>query len=373
MRFDLDPAYSYHGVRWRWCRAAVLALIKRWVAFVVVVMAVIGAELTYVLGALAWAVLPLLQAVARGWLQGLLAMLLYGLLGGLLLLALRPLLLPRHWFEAERALPLAAGTLRRSDMRVVAWALLPLALIYAVSCGIWLHGSPAWLQPVRGRAFAMVPASLALSWWLGVAVLQWPRRQKLASAVRTAAPAAEMRPVKALPWWWALWLLAMWRGPAWQLGLVTALGTAALLLCVAGVASMPGWASWWLAAFAAAALLLATRVRALQRQIWPRWQPAMAALPVSERQLRRVEQVLSLMPICLALTPLIAVLALGPFTPRPVVLALYLGACLIGPWLQTLQREARADDDPATRAAYWFITLVLMLALASEVLPDALA
>ena len=370
MQFDLEPGYNYHGVRWRWCRATVLALIRRWAAFLGVVMAVIGVQLAYVLGALAWVELPLLQAAARGWMQGLLAMLLYGLLGGLLMLALRPLLLPRHWFEVERALPLAPGTLRRSDMRITAWALLPLALIYALSCGVWLHSDPAWLLPVRGRAMALVAGSLALSWWLGVAALQWPRRQTQATVVHATAPGAAMRPIKALPWWWALWLLAMWRGPARQLGLVSALGTAWLLLCVAGVAAMPGWASWWLAGFAAAALLLATRVRALQEQIWPHWQPAMAALPVSPRHLRRVEQLLALLPIWLALMALVAVLLCGPLSPRPMVLALYLTACLLGPWLQARQRAARRGDDPAARAAYWFITLVLMLALASEVLPN---
>ena len=363
----MSATRDYHAMRLAWCRRALLALARRWGVYALVVVMVLSAGAAgawQIASALAAAsVLPLLQAATRPlpWTAG--AVVLQALVGGALVWALRPLLLPRRWLEAERALPLPPAMTRRSDAALVALALLPLWGLYAVGTLSVFGHDPAWLHPQRGRALAALLAAGAGSVALGVALLQGRRRAPRAlwrarfRALRPGAPPGARR------WPLVLLLLPLWRGPARRLGALLALAALLLLLPLAGLWRWPQAAGWWLSALAAAGFVLSGRASALVHEEITPLLAATTMLPLPQRALAQRAALLPLLPLLPAQALLPGVLAASPLVLRPALLAAFMLAVFGAAALQA--RVPAAQDE--TAGARWLLLLALQLALASEV------
>ena len=389
------PTLGYAGLRLRWCRAALRAFMARWGVYGAVAAALFGAgsdsPVASVAGAAAWALLPLLRAASQPW--ALIGMvLLQSALGGLLVWAMRPLLWNARWRSTECALPIGRWQLRRADAAVVALGLLPLAALYTLGAAVWWAQHPAWLQPWAWQAGAAWLLVLLGSWLAGIAVLQgWrlssprPLRPGGPWAAAAAAPAAGQggaapanaagqpgRPSAALvlrrpqAWWWAL---ALWRGPARRTGVAALLGGLGLAgWVVAGAvwgprSGLAAWQGWWLAGFGALGLIVTTRVNLLSRADFQALIDACAALPLSRPAWAARRAAWALLPLVLPLALLAASM------PWPELRAPVAGAYLAANVAASAWEVAWPGSDPAARASRWGVWLVLLLALASAVMP----
>lgn len=363
-RMARPAASSYHAMRLAWCRLALRAFVRRWGVYFLVAALVVGAGSSSPVAAMAalagWTVVPLARAAAAGaWLLP--ALLLQALLGLGLLAGARTLLWPPRWREAERALPLGRRELRASDTLVVAWALLPWVALQAAGWLALLAARPAWLLPVWPQALGAWGGAQVLAAAGGVLMLQRLRQVAVGRSLAAPRPGRVARARAAGHWFGALLWLPLWRGPARRSGRWLVLGGAALLLPAVAPAGWPGATGWCLAALAAGALLLVSRLSSLTRAEYAPLFEGAAPLPLSAARLERARQGLCLMPLLPAAAA--AGAALAPLPVRSAVLAAYAAASL-----GSCAMEAAARPDVAAdKSSRWLFSLVLCLALASEV------
>ena len=368
-----NPSLRYGAMRLRWCGLALRAFIARWGAYVLVTGFVLSAGASgweQVLQAIAAAlVLPLFSASRHGWLL-LPATLAQALAGAAAVWGARSMLWPLHWAESERALPLSRGETIRSDLLVVLLVLTPLMLLYAAGAVSVLAHRPAWLRETQGRALAALALAAVSSLGLGAALLQWQRGYRAgAAAVRRdddhAVPA--VTGAGALSAWHALILLPLWRGPARRTGVTLVSGSAALVL-VAALPGALGWVAGWpwlLAAWAAIALLAATRINHLARLELSELLQACAVLPVDLRGLRRTGSALGLLPLLPGGAAVLTAIVISPPAGlRPAVLLAWALACVLACVIEIFAGPQPASD----KAARWWFSLIVCACLASEVL-----
>ena len=370
---DLSTPLGYHGMRLRWCRDALLRLLRRWAVYIVVGALVIGAGASGAWQAItavaAWLVLPLFVSASHD--AGLAAgIAMQGLAGGLVAVALSPLLWQRTWADAERALPIAPGLRLASDAAMVAMALAPLLLLCTVGAVTLLGHRPAWLLPYRDRAIAALLAAVALSIALGTAFLQWQRRTgdrgaraEFSGVQRQRTSAADALRVSTLRWPRALVWWPLWRGPARRTGLGLWLGTATLCVPAAGLALITGFTGWWLAGFATLALVSSSVLDAVARKEFADLHEACRPLPIKPISLGRMRASIALAPLLPGLATLPIALAVSHVAVRPLVLAGYVVAC-IGSCALEVAATAR---DAQSKASRWLLVLIVAVALASEV------
>ena len=373
---DLSTPLGYHGMRLRWCLDALLRLLRRWAVYLVVGALVIGAGASGAWQAIAavaaWLVLPLFVSASHGaWLGMGIAM--QGLAGGLVSVALSPLLWQRTWADAERALPIAPGLRLASDAAMVAMALAPLLLLCSVGAVTLLGHRPAWLLPYRDRAIAALLAAVALSIAFGTAFLQWQRRtgdrgaraefsgvQRQRTSAANAPRVGTLRWPRALVWW------PLWRGPARRTGLGLWLGIAALCVPAVGLAlitGFTGFTGWWLAGFATLALVSSSVLDAVARKEFADLHEACRPLPIKPISLGRMRASIALAPLLPGLATLPIALAVSHVAVRPLVLAGYVVACIGGCALEV----AATARDAQSKASRWLLVLIVAVALASEV------
>lgn len=370
---DLSTPLGYHGMRLRWCLDALLRLLRRWAVYIVVGALVIGAGASGAWQAItavaAWLVLPLFVSASHGaWLAAGIAM--QGLAGGLVAVALSPLLWQRTWADAERALPIAPGLRLASDAAMVAMALAPLLLLCTVGAVTLLGHRPAWLPPYRDRAIAALLAAVALSIALGTAFLQWQRRTgdrgaraEFSGVQRKRTSAADALHVSTLRWPRALVWWPLWRGPARRTGLGLWLGTATLCVPAVGLALITGFTGWWLAGFATLALVSSSVLDAVARKEFADLHEACRPLPIKPTSLGRMRASIALAPLLPGLATLPIALAVSHVAVRPLVLAGYVVTC-IGSCALEVAATAR---DAQSKASRWLLVLIVAVALASEV------
>lgn len=384
----LLPPRTYHRIRLQWCAAALWRLLRQWLVYLVIGLVLLGAfsagAATSMAALVAWSVLGLFHAASQGLGPGLLAAVLHALIGAGLVLALRPVLWPVQWAQAEQALPLTPRERRASDAIVVALALLPLAVIYVAGAATWLMPVPLWLQHAKGTALLMLALSMALSHAAGMGVLHHMRypaqrtsghRRAVVAAQPMATLSRRQHPAWALVYW------PLVRGPAqrsgrWLLGLSLVLIALALAMArahwqLAGVdGAMCCLFLWSLISMAGSSRLHAL----IGRELAP-LHAACAPLPVRAQRLRWARRGLGLLPLVLGLCALALALWFSARPIHPTVAGLYLLASLLGHAWQ-LSGEQRADAPAASvslqtqsqnQAVRWVLTLVVLLALASEV------
>ena len=376
-------------MRLRWCRLALLGFLRRWGIYLVVLAAAVGAGAIgawQIITALAaWLVLPLFYAAGHGaWLIAALA--LQTLASAGCIWGMRALLWPPQWAEAERALPILRRDTWRSDAFVVLLGLLPLMLLYGVGAVTLLGQDPLWLRPSKGRAVLALVAATAASIGVGVALLQALRqsgngrlRRRGTRFIKRGLGAKDAPRVASWPR--VLLWLPLWRGPAQRSGHGLWLGAAVLCLPGLGLWVWSSAAGWWLAAFAALALLAVTRVNSLLRLELTPLLDACKVLPLSQASLHRARSALPLLLVlpgtALLLSGLIGGLTSGltggltgglfgglPIAEvRPAVLAAYFAVCMTSCVVEVFS----SPRDAAAKASRWLFSLVLSIALATEV------
>lgn len=350
---------GYHAMRLGWCRLALRQFLRRWGIYLVVAAAVVGAgansPVHAVAGVAAWSVMPVFAAAARGPALLAAAAAFQALLGLACVWGLRSLLWPARWRDAEAALPIDPREQRRSDVVVVAFALLPFGLLQAAGTGAMLSGQRGAVAAVAALVLANAAALL-----LGVRLLQRLRTPARSWVPRSTRPVRGAGRVRG-GWPLALLLRPLWRGPARRTGRLLALGGGLVLVPAFALLAWPSALPWCLAAAALLALLLVTRLQTLSREEFAPLFEATTMLPLPPRQLERGRAALCLLPLvptALALAPGLARSAL-----RPAVLAAY-AAALLGACAVEVLSQPR---EPSDKAARWLFSLVLCLALASEV------
>jgi hypothetical protein len=205
------------------------------------------------LGLCAVIAFPGMLAVTLAW-PAMLAV----LAGQTVLIAL-PAWLLRHRLHPAAAiawawpLPVPPALGWRGDVLVAGLLAGPVALLYAVSCAIWLWQSPAFLKPVVPQALGATFATLVLGWLLASWMLMLRRRQPRPAAPRAphAAVATAYTPTPLRPLYMALWRKLFWL-PFWR-GENKA-GLRQCLLLAAALAATATWLRHLVPAVPAAAL-----------------------------------------------------------------------------------------------------------------------
>ncbi len=371
---------SYGQIRLAWCRAALLRLLRRWGIYLTVGVLVLGGAGSSALAAMsalaAASVLPLLHAAQQGPLTALPITLAYALAGGGLVWGLAPLLWPRAWAEVERALPIAPGDQRLSDLAAVLLGLTPLFAVYLAGAAIWWAKSPPWLLAVWARALGLLISAMALSVALGVAIL-WRRRSLSVSATsqRSAGESARGSALTTGPRLWVATLALVWlplrRGRAHRSARFLGASLLILWACASFLARWPLHAPWWLAAFALLAQAFSTRLSSLVNRELEPLHDACAALPLSALWLSRSRQIVALAPLLSGLPALGLALAWSSLVVQPEVLCAY-AAVMLGGNLALNATAARNSasplkEDAAARVSWWLVVVVMQIALASEV------
>jgi hypothetical protein len=380
------PLLSYHRIRLQWCGAALRRLLRQWLVYLVIGLVLLGAfsagGATAIAAIVAWSVLGLFHAASQGSGPGLLAAVLHALVGAGVVLALRPVLWPVQWAQAEQALPLTQRERLTSDAIVVALALLPLFVIYVAGAATWLTPPPAWLRDAKGTALLMVALSMTLSHAAGMVVLQqmrypvrWSRRPPRATSASLAIRTLSRRQHPG--WATVYWPLA--RGPAqrsgrWLLGLTLALLGLALAMAQVHWQWLGVDAGLWcLFLWSLLSMAGSSRLHALiERELMP-LHAACASLPISQQRLLWARRGLGLLPLLLGLCSLALAWWLGVRPIHHTVAGLYLLVSLLGHAWQlsgnppegTVSLQVQSQNQTVR----WVLTLVVLLALASEVFP----
>jgi hypothetical protein len=346
-------------MRLRWSAAELKALARRWAAFIGVVMLVLGQFFATLIG---WPALPLFWASQQSLALRLAVVALHALPGLLLCWGLREQLLPAHWLDAERALPLRRRQLLTADLAVIGLALLPLALLNLISIAAWRHADPAWMHGLWPAALGNFALSLLLSAAAAAALLQARRRPRLAAVT----PAAHsLAPTRELGVNRALLLLPLWRGPARPVLHLLLLAGVALAAALLAALCWPQQASWALAAYTLLAMGLSARLHAQATCCYAPLISECQVLPLTPRFWPRRLLLLALAPALLAWCALAFLLLLGPWTLAPLATPLFLAYGLLAPALPLL---AGPGGSPEARAGRWLLGWAIWVALASEVL-----
>jgi hypothetical protein len=384
---------SYAQVRLRWCRVAIVALLKRWSVYTVLTVVMLGAfsagALTSMSAMVAWAVLPVFRAVGWPLWLATLCVLGHALVGVLILRALHPVLWPATWRDALHALPISERERLLSDVQVLTLALLPLFGLYLAGALTWSLPPPPWLHGQLWRAWLQLLLSMALSLVLGLATSPkglpaWVRRagraalsgtmakakgQANSPAPTSAKPRAKLvevhtGPHSRYPIWHALIARPLWRGPARRVGHMLVLSLLALLTCdVALARATPSWAPWWLAGFGLLAMASGSRLHSLIQSDLQPLHAACAPLPIPPQKLSRWRLALALTPCAFGLAGLLMTWAQAPAMLRPGLALMYASALVSSQlWLHT-----QDTADAQVQVTRWMLTLIALTAVASEV------
>ncbi len=168
-------AHSYSQIRLAWFKARLANFLKRWAIYISIGVIVIGGSLNGTLALMSLLVAPLLQSPQQPLFQAQLICVGYGFVGGLIVLGLSPFLLPPHWGEAERALPIERLERVKSDLLVVVLGLSPLIAVYSLGFAIWLIKFPLWLQAHWFKSLLFLTSSVGLSIFFGLVILNYRR------------------------------------------------------------------------------------------------------------------------------------------------------------------------------------------------------
>jgi hypothetical protein len=295
---------------------------------------------------------------------------------------MRQLLWPARWALAERALPIPPAQILRSDIAVVALALVPLMTVEALGAAILFMQDPALLHETRGRALLVLALARGASLLGSVALLRALRRSaslpgigwraSLAQRIRRqrgqAAHASEptVRPTaRPVSWRHALLWWPLWRGPARRTGAAGCRAAFALCVPAALLLALPASPGWAFAAFSLASLLALSRIVALARLELAPLFAACVALPLPALRLQRARALLCLAPLLPGVIALFGVLLAGPGrgSVRPAVLGLYGLVWSAGCGAEAVARPAEAS----VKGSRWLLTLAALVTIGAEV------
>jgi hypothetical protein len=223
----------------------------------------------------------------------------------------------------------------------------------------------------------MLAVSMLLSVAFGVAILDWRRGLPVKSTSDWAFPRERALGSswagnhKTLSVAMALVVLPMVRGSAQRSGRFLIFGLFALLMVVLGIAVWPAYLSWWLAAFAALAQIVLTRLNVLVAADLGPLHEECVNFPIRPSFLLLARRAAVMTPLILGQIVLSAVVFLAALPVRAPVFIAYLLASMLGVMGLVIAASTRSvpgvREDPAARVAWWLLILVISVALASEV------
>ena len=362
---DATPPIDYHRMRLSRFRALLLDFARRWSIQCAVAAALFGAgsnaPLTIVAALPNALLVPMCLAAEQGW-WVVPALVGYALVGALPVVMTRRLWWPRHWADAERALPIPPDTLRRSDRRFAAMVSSPwqaLLLIGAVD-GIVHRGADA------SSAVAGLVVAASGSWALAVRWMRFVRRHSRSRGAVASRPRGPLHrlAVRESGATRALLVLPMRRGRATRTAtaLVVGILVTTASSVVRGVVPIP--VGWWLALLAVLSLVATSVLTASTRhELQPLWREH-RELPMDSRACERARSSLILIPVLAGLA-VATITALGEPIRLPVFTA-YCAVLASGCAIEAITPETM---EPMNHAARWVLMLSLFVAFGSEVAP----
>lgn len=374
MRSFEIPPIDYHAMRMLRFRIALVDFFRRWGLYLAVAIVVFGAgsnaPLSVTAAAASTLLSPLRAAADRGWLI-VPATLVYAVIGALPVVLTRPLWWPRHWADAERALPLAARTIVRSDrlfggIVMLPWQALLLSgwIAIAVNQDTGHDAVHRWLAVAAWVAAAGGSLILSLRWMhhvrsraAGPIATSFMRPRPIAVRARTTRPLRVHR---------ALLMLPLARGRAnVSAGLLTT-GCVMTITCAMLATWTPVPTGWALASLALAALVATSLLRSrTTRELRPLWHDQ-RQLPLDVRACDRAQRGLVLVPALSGICAGLVASAWSTGSVRPTVLTLYVVVLAVGCVLESIDTE---DMKATNHAARWILMLALAIAFGSEVTP----
>lgn len=375
----MESSFDYRKVRLAWCRARLREFLRKWGIYIVTGIGVLGISdsdpLATMTGVMAIATMPMVWALQQpAWICSL-AVAGYAAFGALLLLGMSPLLWPVAWRDIEMSLPIRRSDKRRSDLAVIALALQPFYLLCAAGMLKWAaatHARPASLA----FAVAALAVAFASSLAAGLFMMDVKRRPARTKAYRSlicvrSLVGKDYRNVRIAK---ALFVIPLMRGPA-RRAMHLLQASLLLLLFPALVSMRPAMTAWWLGLFAPTLQILTTRLVSLLEEDLAPLHRSCISLPVNDARLKSGRRLLALAPSAAGLTLVAAAVfaAVSTTTPplRAPVALVYVLTAFASNLLEVLL-GSRAKDlpaiEPSTRITLWLVTVVLQIALASEVL-----
>jgi hypothetical protein len=358
---------DYTAMRMLCFRRALFDFFRRWSLYLLIAAVVFGAgsnaPLAVVAGAASLLLWPLHVAAERGW--PIIPMTIaYALVGTLPVVLTRPLWWPRHWASAERALPIAPGTIHRSDRLFCALVMAPWqALLAAGAIGIASHGDARRLM-IGWAAATIGSVLLSLRWMRAVRADAGTPKITRAQASRRRAIAASIRPLGSRR---ALVLLPLLRGRANASAALFVTSMIATTFSASLTAWTPVAAGWSLALLAVTALAATSLLRSrTQHELQPLWQEQ-RQLPLDAAVCERRRRLLVMAPMSAGLVVGVVVLATSALPLRPQVLVCYALALALGCGVEERNTPVMQPTDHAVR---WLLSLFIAIAFGSEVVPS---
>jgi hypothetical protein len=324
---------------------------------------------------LAWSVWPLFQADTWAGAIGLHAVA-HASVGAAVVWMLRHRLWSADWREAECALPIEPGLVKRSDLQAVAWCLMPLACLYALGVGVWVNQANAAARwEVLASGIMGLGVSLGLSLLAGWSMVRCSRVRSW-TALRfnvSKQTVAGMQPMAVLPSWRALVFLPLARGPARRVGL--ALCWMSGSVCGAFLLSglLDEQATLFMLLAGMVSLAVTPRLEQLICSDLLPLHEACGPLPVSSRGLARLRRMLGLLPASLGLLSWVMALSLSGHRVHLGWSAMYVLAWIASHAMLSPPEASTVLHPPGRRAvsgivAWWLLFASVQGALAAEVL-----
>jgi hypothetical protein len=371
-------AHSYSQIRLAWFKARLTNFLKRWAIYISIGVIVIGGSLNGTLALMSLLVAPLLQAPQQPLFQALLICVGYGFVGGLIVLGLSPFLLPPHWGEAERALPIERLERVKSDLLVVVLGLSPLIAVYSLGFAIWLIKFPLWLQAHWFKSLLFLTSSVGLSIFFGLVILNYRRNLSPVSNLtwpfqRTQNQAGNLSQRQtSVSNVMALVVLPLLRGSAKRSAMLFVMALVLLCSCVLVLLILPTWGSWALAAFAVFSQVLVSRLNIEMKLEMTLIKEACAHLPVRTDWLNKALRYFVLIPHLIGIVLLSVALTVSQMPLRFSVLICFLLFSFLGNLalivLSSKPPKLGQREDPSAQVSWWLLILVISIALSTEVL-----
>ncbi len=370
--------HSYSQIRFAWLKARLILFLKRWAIYISIGLIVLVGSVDGTLALLSLLVAPILQAHQQPLFHALLICFGYGLVGGLIVLGLSPLLLPPHWREAESALPIERRERVKSDLTVVVLGLSPLIAVYFLGFSIWLIESPNWLQHDWLKSFLFLTGTVVLSIYFGFEILNY--RRNLSQDSNLTWPflntnnqsGNSSQRYSSLSNAMALVVLPLLRGSANRSARLFFLTSVLLCSCVIALVIFPTWGSWALAAFA---VFSQTMVSRLNQEVKLEMMPikdACAFIPVRSDWLDKALRYFTVMPHLLGIVFLYVALTVSEMPFRFSVLICFLLFSFLGNLALVVSTSKPPKigqrEDTSAQVSWWLLILVISIALSTEVL-----
>lgn len=369
---------DYHAMRMLRFRAALVDFLRRWGAYLGIALLVFSAGSNAPLtiasattSALLW---PMRDAALHGW--AIVPMTLaYGVVGALPVLLTRPLWWPARWAQSERALPLDAVAIRRSDRRFAVVLMAPWhTLLLLGGAGAWWHEPAArtlstWSVVLVAASIAALLSLTASLWWMRFARRSATASWRIVAAwtVRSRVRRGWDRTVDVVGPGRALVLLPLVRRRAPRSAVATIGGAVATMFIGLALPSR-GVSIGWTAALLALLSIAATSAAraATVRELQPLWRDH-RALPLNRRVLDAMRTGVVLVPMAVAVAAFVAAACAGPAPIRDAVLAGYAATLAVGCAIEATTHPAMTSSNHAAR---WILLLAITIAVGSEITPS---